>query len=246
MVNIGVKDKEAIAVGQTGPRGPPGPPGPATTIGATGPQGDVGESGPIGPEGPKGDRGYTGPLGPSGPQGETGPTGVQGPTGAQGIEGPKGETGPVGPQGPPGPATTIGATGSTGPIFPAGICFTNDRTIWYSNTITTELRKIGDAQTRLGSNWNYTSGGFLNALLSFKFQQLTTNITIQAKFFVNARNAGQVTTYASGSGQIYLMSQLPTLSIGDIIDINFLVKCDAGSCVLTETSSLVGAIYHVS
>ena len=245
MVNIGVQDKAAIAVGETGPRGPRGHPGPATTIGATGPRGELGHQGPVGPRGPKGDRGDTGPLGPAGTQGESGPSGLQGPTGLQGIQGPKGETGPVGPEGPPGPATTIGATGSTGPIVPAGIYFNNGMTNWYENTITPVLREIGDVQNILNSNWNYTSNGFLNGLISFKFERVDTNITIEARMYVNAQNAGQMTTYASGSGQIYFMSPLPSLSIGDIIDIQIFARCDVGSCLLLETSSFTGAIYHV-
>ena len=246
MVSIGVQDKAAIAVGETGPRGPPGPPGPATTIGATGPQGRVGHQGPIGICGPKGDRGDIGPIGPSGPQGESGPSGLQGPTGVQGIQGPKGETGPVGPEGPPGPATTIGATGSTGPIVPAGIYFTNDMTNWYEHTITQTMREIADVQTVLEPNWNYTSNGFLNGLLSLKFQNVNTNITIQVRMVVNSRDVGQMTTYTSGSGQVYFMSVLPSLSINDIIDIRFFARCDSGTCLLLETSSFIGTIYHVS
>lgn len=246
MINIGVQDKAAIAVGDTGPRGPRGHPGPATTIGATGPQGPIGNRGEIGPRGPKGDIGDTGPLGPSGPQGESGPIGIQGPTGVQGIEGPKGATGSVGPEGPPGPATTIGATGSTGPIVPAGVYFTNNMTNWYESSITTSMIEIGDVQTVLRPNWNYTSNGFLNGLISFKFDRINTNITIEARMYVNARNIGQVTTYTSGSGQIYFMSALPSLSIDDIIDIRFYARCDVGSCILLERSSFVGAIYHVS
>ena len=245
-INIGVQDKVAIAVGETGPRGPPGPPGPATTIGATGPQGCIGEKGSPGPIGPKGDLGDTGPLGPTGPQGEIGPTGVQGPTGVEGIPGPKGETGPMGPQGPPGPATTIGATGSTGPVFPAAICFKNDMTRFYTKTITTDMKKFADFQSRVHSNWNYTSNAFLNGLFSLKFQQLNTNVTIHANIYINDIVVGKVITYTSGSGQIYFMSALPSLSVGDIIDIVFSAYCDTGTCLIVEVSSFSGAIYHVS
>lgn len=246
MINIGIQDKAAIAVGETGPRGPRGHPGPATTIGATGPQGRFGHRGESGPPGPKGD---TGPLGPSGPQGESGPIGIQGPTGVQGIEGPRGETGPVGPEGPPGPATTIGATGSTGPVFPAAVCFTNGMTVWYDNLITPQLKQIGDVKIHIANGWNYTSNGFLNGIISFKFHQQQIQsilVTMNATIYVNEQNVLTITGYMSGSGQLYLMGLLPNLSVGDVLDIILNANTESGNCLIVENSSLAGAIYHVS
>jgi hypothetical protein len=120
-------------------------------------------------------------------------------------------------------------------------------TVWYDKLITPQLKQIGDVQMRIDQGWNYTSNGFINAIISYKFQHLhSIIITFNASLYVNERNVGTITSYMSGSGQLYLMGGLPNVSVGDVLDIVLSAKTDSGNCLIVENSALSGAIYHVS
>jgi len=267
-INIGVQDKVAISVGATGPRGPQGPPGPATTIGATGVEGprgytglrgekgDRGIQGDIGPSGPMG---LTGPSGPTGPEGSMGPTGETGPRGIMGLRGelgpsgPKGDMGdsgpmgPSGPQGPPGPATTIGATGAQGPITPAGVYFCDNNTRLLRNTITTEMKRTGQAAFVVPQSWGETTNAYLQASMSIKLPSIYSTVTFKFLYSVgNYTFTDLRTIYTCGSDQLIITGMLPNVSVGDHFYIVFNTQIDDGRCEILDITPISGAIYHVS
>ena len=274
MVNIKVQDKSPAIIGSTGPVGPQGPPGPATTIGATGAQGPQGFMGFRGEKGLKGDTGADGPTGAEGKCGPSGPAGVQGLMGPQGLMGlqglmgpqgfmgvrgeigpsgpigpigPDGSTGPQGPPGPPGPATTIGATGAQGPITPAGVYFTDNNTSVSRTTITTEMKRAGQAAFIVPPSWGETTNGYLQASMSVKLPAITTTATFKFIYSVGTSSIQELRTiYTCGSDQLIISGMIPNISIGDTVYIMFNTKVDDGTCEILDFTPISGAIYHVS
>jgi hypothetical protein len=271
MVSIGVQDKNPVSIGATGAVGPQGPPGPATTIGATGaegPRGFMGIRGEKGLKGEAGPKGSTGAQGPSGPEGKTGPEGRQGPMGATGVMGPhgymglrgemgpsgpiglRGDTGPMGPsgpRGPPGPATTIGATGAQGPITPAGVYFTDNDTTLSRTTITTDMKRTGQAAFIVSPSWGDTTNAYIQASMSVKLSAITTTATFKFMYCVGTSPIQHLRTiYTCGSDQLIISGMIPNISVGDAVYILFNTKVDDGTCEILEFTPVSGAIYHVS
>ena len=253
------------ATGWTGRTGPTGPRGDVGFVGAqgysgatgfTGSTGSLGNTGPTGPTGPTGCTGWTGPMGTAlntgatGPTGRTGWTGLTGPTGPQGPQGIQGADGGNGNDGPPGTGFT-GATGLTGPrgligdrgvpgptgpdyTGPTGYTGRTGWTGWTGSTGCTGPQGIPGTAVNTGATGPAGTIGYVGA----RGPQGPPGPKGDQGIPGSAVNTGAVG--ATGPGSYANTYFVPNDGLAQNVPLN------AGSCIITQTTSGTGTFWYVN